>query len=209
MAVTNILYQTRRWFAFSKIGVCASAKVFEEALNAVKFLGRLKIFGPAQNIMGPVKGQGISIQNTVNLPQNFTVHVVCSGSKDSSLGTTWSLSTNAFFFDGIILLDVDRRPRTGLWTETKNHIQKFQKIWLLYPSFYNKCVATKLLTVFSSYFQAKIALFNLKLHCDFCNFNVKRCRNETLSHIKNISGSCWNENWDCFHPVISEWDMWF
>ena len=36
-------------FAFSKI-------VFEEALNAVKFLGWLKNFGPAQNILG----QGIN-----------------------------------------------------------------------------------------------------------------------------------------------------
>ena len=42
--------------AFSKIGFCAS----EEALNAVKFLGWLKKFGPAQNNLGPVKGQGIS-----------------------------------------------------------------------------------------------------------------------------------------------------
>ena len=36
-------------------------KFFEEALNEVKFLGWLKIFGPAQNILGPVKGQGISL----------------------------------------------------------------------------------------------------------------------------------------------------
>jgi hypothetical protein len=59
--VTNILCQTKRWFAFSKIGFCANTKVFEEALNAVIFLGWLKKFGPAQNILGPVKGQGISI----------------------------------------------------------------------------------------------------------------------------------------------------
>jgi hypothetical protein len=32
---------------------------FEEALNAIKFLEWLKTFGPAQNILGPVKGQGI------------------------------------------------------------------------------------------------------------------------------------------------------
>ena len=45
----------------SKIGFCAGTKVLEEALNAVpKFLGWLKKFGPAQNILGPVKGQGIS-----------------------------------------------------------------------------------------------------------------------------------------------------
>ena len=60
MAVTNILCQTKKWFAFSKIGFCAGTKVFEEALNAVKFLGWPKKFGPAQNILGPVKGQGIS-----------------------------------------------------------------------------------------------------------------------------------------------------
>ena len=60
LPVTNFLCQTKRWFAFSKIFFCACTKVFEEALNAVKFLGWLKIFGPAQNILGPVKGQGIS-----------------------------------------------------------------------------------------------------------------------------------------------------
>ena len=49
--VTNILCQTNRWFEFSKIGFCADTKVFEGALNAVKFLGWLKKFGPAQNIL--------------------------------------------------------------------------------------------------------------------------------------------------------------
>jgi hypothetical protein len=34
--------------------------VLEELLNKVKFLGWHKIFWPAQNIFGPVKGQGIS-----------------------------------------------------------------------------------------------------------------------------------------------------
>ena len=61
-AIQNFIYilcQTKRWFAFSKIGFCASTKVFEKALNAVKFLGWLKKFGTAQNILGPVKGQGI------------------------------------------------------------------------------------------------------------------------------------------------------
>ena len=62
VAVTNILCRTKRWFAFSKIGFCAGTKVFEEALSAVEFLGWLKKFGPAQNILGPVKGQGISIK---------------------------------------------------------------------------------------------------------------------------------------------------
>ena len=60
VAVTNNLCQTKRWFAFSKNGFCAGTKVFEEALDAVKFLGCLKKFGPAKNILGPVKGQSIS-----------------------------------------------------------------------------------------------------------------------------------------------------
>ena len=44
-----------------KKNFCAGTKVFEKALNAVKFLGWLKKFGPAQNILGPVKGQGITV----------------------------------------------------------------------------------------------------------------------------------------------------
>ena len=72
--VTNILCQTKRWFAFSNIVFCAGTKVFEEALNAVKFLGWLTKFGPAQNILQPVKGQGtkkhISNGGTFNLDHN-------------------------------------------------------------------------------------------------------------------------------------------
>ena len=64
VAVTNILFQKKRWFAFSEIGFWAGTKVFEEALNEVKFLGWLKKFGLAQNILGPVKGQGISLLKT-------------------------------------------------------------------------------------------------------------------------------------------------
>ena len=45
----------KKWFAFSKIGFCVGTEVFEEALYAVKFLGWLKKFGPAQNILGPVR----------------------------------------------------------------------------------------------------------------------------------------------------------
>ena len=60
VTVANILCQTKRWFAFSKICLCAGTKVFEEALNAVKFFGWLKKFGSAQNISEPVKGQGIN-----------------------------------------------------------------------------------------------------------------------------------------------------
>ena len=49
------------WFAFSKIVFCAGTKVFQDVLNTVKFSGWIKKFGPAQNILGTVKGQGISI----------------------------------------------------------------------------------------------------------------------------------------------------
>ena len=52
----NFLSQPKNSTAFS-----ASPKGFEDALKAVKFLGWLKKFGPAQNILGPVKGQGIRI----------------------------------------------------------------------------------------------------------------------------------------------------
>ena len=54
VAVTKILCQTKRWFAFSKIGLCAGTTVFWEALNAVKLLGWLKKFGTAQNLLGSV-----------------------------------------------------------------------------------------------------------------------------------------------------------
>ena len=48
-------------------------KVFEEALNAAKFLGWLKIFGPAQNILRPVKGQGISLFCTEKTKQSIRI----------------------------------------------------------------------------------------------------------------------------------------
>ena len=44
VAVTNILCQTKRWFASSKIGFCASTKVFEEAIKCSQ------LFELAQNI---------------------------------------------------------------------------------------------------------------------------------------------------------------
>ena len=61
-----ILWQSQTFCARQKgdckIGFSASTKVFEEALNAVNVLGWLKKFGPTQNILGPVKGQGISLK---------------------------------------------------------------------------------------------------------------------------------------------------
>ena len=83
MAVTNILCQTKRWFAFSKIGFCAGTKVFEEALNEVKFLDWLKTFGPAQNISGPVKGQGIKAYcpHEYNVPSGYPKVSLCGPDK--------------------------------------------------------------------------------------------------------------------------------
>ena len=43
-----------------KLFFWAGTKVFEEVLNAVKFLGWLKNFGQAQYILGPEKGEGIT-----------------------------------------------------------------------------------------------------------------------------------------------------
>jgi hypothetical protein len=56
----------KKWFAFSKIGFCAGTKVLEKALHEVKCLGWLKQFGPAQIILGPVKGQGIRGNKNMN-----------------------------------------------------------------------------------------------------------------------------------------------
>ena len=64
MAVTNILCQTKRWFAFSKIGFCAGSKIFEEALNAVKFLVWLKKFVPALDKMYCKKRKVLNVITT-------------------------------------------------------------------------------------------------------------------------------------------------
>ena len=59
----HIFWQSQKFCARQKdeIGFCACTKVFGEALNKVKFLGWLKKFGLSQNILGPVKGQGINL----------------------------------------------------------------------------------------------------------------------------------------------------
>ena len=59
--VPNFLCQTKRWFIFSKFHFSAGTKLFGVALNAIQFLILHKIFGPAQNILGLVEGQGLSI----------------------------------------------------------------------------------------------------------------------------------------------------
>jgi hypothetical protein len=55
-----ILWQSQTFCATQKNDLHSAKLVFEEALNALKFLGWLNKFGPAQNILGPVKGQGRS-----------------------------------------------------------------------------------------------------------------------------------------------------
>ena len=62
----NFMCHTKNLFTYCgshkhsvKLIFCAGTKGFEEALIAVKFLGWLKKFGSAQNILGPVKGQSI------------------------------------------------------------------------------------------------------------------------------------------------------
>ena len=63
VAVTNILCQTKRQFEFSKISFYVSRKFFGEEMQS-HFLGWLKMFGPAQKFLGPVKGQGNHSQDS-------------------------------------------------------------------------------------------------------------------------------------------------
>jgi hypothetical protein len=86
--VTNILCLTKRGFAFSKIGFCDGTKVFEEALNAVKFLGWLKKFGLAQNILGSVKGQGITLSLPAKRSDTFVPPYNTNRHKASTTAST-------------------------------------------------------------------------------------------------------------------------
>ena len=54
-----ILWQSQTFCGREKDDLHSVKLVFEEALNAVKFLDWLKKFGVAQNILGRVKGLGI------------------------------------------------------------------------------------------------------------------------------------------------------
>ena len=58
-AIPNFFEPAQKFiYIFSEIVFVPAQKFFEEALNRVKFLGWLKKFGPTQNILEPVKGQG-------------------------------------------------------------------------------------------------------------------------------------------------------
>jgi hypothetical protein len=56
-----ILWQSQTFCARLKDDLHSVKLVLVPAQNAVKVLGWLKKFGSAQNILGPVKGQGISV----------------------------------------------------------------------------------------------------------------------------------------------------
>ena len=58
--VLNLFCKTKRWFAFSKFSFSAGTKMFGATPTAVQFLVWHKIFRPAQNILGPIEGQGMS-----------------------------------------------------------------------------------------------------------------------------------------------------
>ena len=74
-ACTNFLCQTKNLFTFcgshkhfvpDKKLICIQQNWFlcqqKRFWRGTKFLGWLKIFGQAQNVLGPVKGQGISLK---------------------------------------------------------------------------------------------------------------------------------------------------
>ena len=73
MAVTKVLCQKKDDLHSVKLVFCAGTKVFEEALNEVKF-------GLAKNILGLVKGQGISFKS-------LTKNSYCSNDRCLCFGT--------------------------------------------------------------------------------------------------------------------------
>ena len=91
----------------SKIVFCAGTKVFEEALNAVKFLGWLKKFGPVQNILEPVKEQGI---NNVKL----TVKILSIYAAQQTKKIAYNLSPNKFQENSHLLFYSGQHLHSGL-----------------------------------------------------------------------------------------------
>ena len=66
--------------------------MFEEAHNAVKILGLFKKFGPTQNILQPVKGQGSNDLNPIPKVWAFTKLKFCSRSYLTLQSVEFSLS---------------------------------------------------------------------------------------------------------------------
>ena len=91
-----IFWQSQKLCARQKDDLHSVKLVF---VPAVKFLGWLKIFGPAQNILGPVKGQGI---NLFCLPI-FCIHTNSSLRNDGK-GVLFKkvLHKNITFYDEIL-----------------------------------------------------------------------------------------------------------
>ena len=56
----KLLCRYKNQFYWMQFIFLSGTKCLSLALNALKFLGWLKKFWPAQNILGPVKGQGIN-----------------------------------------------------------------------------------------------------------------------------------------------------
>ena len=68
-----MFWQLQIFWARQKYDLHSVKLIFVPAQNAVKSLGWLKIFGPAQNILGPVKGQGISAFLKTFVPAQRTI----------------------------------------------------------------------------------------------------------------------------------------
>ena len=98
MPVPDILCHTKRWFPSSKFSICDGRKVFQEAINSIKFLDWLKIFGPAQNILGPVKGHGIT--KTLGVVQVRTPHPLQNDYVVYGWYLNYWLSTNTRICEG-------------------------------------------------------------------------------------------------------------
>ena len=59
--MSDILWQSQTFGTRQKDDLHSVKLFFVPAINAVKFLGWLEKFGPAQNILGPVKGKGMCV----------------------------------------------------------------------------------------------------------------------------------------------------
>ena len=129
VAVINILCRTKTWFAFSKIDFCAGTKVFEEALNAVKFLGWFKKFGPAQNVLGPVKGQGISYVSKLWLYKMFQGQIEKKANNKYVLGVARPVGIFCLALrnrTSKVVLSVCRRPLKAVISSRRKCFRKLK-----------------------------------------------------------------------------------
>ena len=158
MAVTNNLCQTKIWFAFIKIGFCASTKDSEEALNAVKFFGWLKIFVSAQNILGPVKGQGICYLAAVMWHLN-----VSKFSKNWWHNNFWTLdpNNNKLYFSGVIFERFEKSNFSDFWGPLNlQGPSKRSNFWIL-----DLWVCIKKLGLGSTFFKILSCIYYSTFYC--------------------------------------------